>query len=235
MKPADAEGRTGGPAGAAVGRVGRPLRNRLVVVLAGAALLAGLGALGFGLTRNPFRLPSPLVGRPAPAFTLAVMAPPAPTARALWAPPAGLPDSVRMADLAGSVVVLNFWASWCLACREEHAPLSTVAEAYRERGVRFFGVLYQDRPENARRWIRQMGGQAYPTLLDPGSSTAIAYGVYGVPETYFIGRRGRIAGKHIGPVTAEALRGRIDSLLRAPPAPLERGEPAERPGRERRP
>lgn len=178
-------------------------------------IVVGLGLLGFGLTRDPFVLASPLVGGPAPEFHLEVMEPPELGPGARWRPPREHPDTVRLADLKGGVAVLNFWASWCLACREEHAALSSTAAAYRDRAVRFFGVLYQDRPAAARSWIRQMGGQSYPTLLDPGSRTAIDFGVYGVPETYFIGRDGRIAAKHIGPISAETLRGRIDSLRAA--------------------
>lgn len=179
----------------------------------GGVAVVGLGLLGFGLTRDPFVLPSPLVGSHAPAFSLEVMEPPELGPGAQWRPPFDPPDTVRLADLKGRVVVVNFWASWCLACREEHAPLSRTAEAYRERRVRFFGILYQDRPPSARQWIRQMGGQSYPTLLDPGSRTAIDFGVYGVPETYFIGRDGRVADKHVGAITEKALRERIDSLL----------------------
>ena len=193
-----------------------------MVAVAGVAVI-GLGLLGFGLTRDPFVLPSPLVGGPAPAFRLEVMEPGDPGARARWRPPRETPDTVRLADLEGRIVVLNFWASWCLACREEHAALSSTAEAYRNRGVRFYGVLYQDGPAAARRWIRQMGGQSYPTLLDPGSRTAIDFGVYGVPETYFIGRDGRVAAKHIGPISTETLRGRIDSLVAAGNGPARPG------------
>lgn len=190
--------------------------------------MTGLGLLGFGLTRDPFVLPSSLVGRPAPDFRLGVMEPGRPGPGAAWRPPRDVRDTIRLASFEGRIVVLNFWASWCLACRDEHAALSRTAEAYREKGVRFFGILYQDRPPAARRWIREMGGQSYPTLLDPGSRTAIDFGVYGVPETYVIGPDGRVAGGHIGPVTEEALRIRIDSLLATSAAGASRLDSAAR-------
>lgn len=171
-----------------------------------------LGLLAFGLTRDPYVLPSPLIDLPAPDLELGVMPPRAPAGGEERAES----ERVRLSDLRGEVVVINYWASWCLACREEHPALSRAADRYRDRGVRFFGVLYQDTPANARRFIREMGGQSYPTLLDPNSHTAIEFGVYGVPETFFIDRDGRIRFKQIGPVTDELLREKIDELLSEP-------------------
>lgn len=182
------------------------------VVFAVAVALPFVGLLAFGLTRDPNVIDSPLIGSPAADFVLPVLEMDAMT-RSGSPEPA---DSARLSAHRGEVVVLNFWASWCLACREEHAALSGVASEYRGRGVRFYGILYQDTPDNARRWIRAMGGQSYPSLLDPGSRTAIDYGVFGVPETFFIGRDGRIAYKQIGPVTYEILRTGIDSLVARP-------------------
>lgn len=151
--------------------------------------------LAYGMTLDPRELPSTMPGKAAPAFSLEVM-----EGRDA---PAG-PHSVRLDEHRGEVVVLNFWASWCLACRSEHAALSRVASMYDGRGVQFYGVLYNDSPANARRYIVQQGGQSYPTLLDPGTRTAIDYGLYGVPETFFIGPDGQIVHKHVGPVN-EAL------------------------------
>jgi cytochrome c biogenesis protein CcmG/thiol:disulfide interchange protein DsbE len=181
--------------------------------LVGAAIgLPFVALLGFGLTRDPRAIPSPLPGRSAPDFRLAVLRPGD-------YPPARVPrDTAALSDHRGQVVVLNFWASWCLACRDEHAALSTVAREYAGRDVQFFGPVYNDTPARAARWIEAMGGQAYPSLLDEGSRTAIDYGLYGVPETFFIGRDGRVAYKHIGPVNESLLRQKIDSLLRAAPA-----------------
>jgi cytochrome c biogenesis protein CcmG/thiol:disulfide interchange protein DsbE len=168
--------------------------------------------LAYGMTRDPKEIPSPLPGRAAPAFSLAVFA------EGVGAQHRASGDSVRLADHTGEVVVLNFWASWCLACRDEHATLSDVSDIYAGMGVKFYGVLYNDVPANGTRWISEMGGQSYPSLEDPRTRTAIDYGLYGVPETFFIGRDGRVAYKHVGPVSATVLRRKLDSLL-ALPAP----------------
>ncbi len=173
-----------------------------------------IALLGFGLTRDPREIPSPLPGRPAPAFALPVM-----RAGDVVRPPQ-VGDTVRLGDHAGDVVVVNFWASWCLACREEHRVLSDVAARYADKDVHFYGVLYQDSPANGRVWISEMGGQSYPSLDDPRSRTAINFGLYGVPETFFIARDGRVAYKQVGPVTESLLTARLDSLL-AQPAPTQ--------------
>jgi cytochrome c biogenesis protein CcmG/thiol:disulfide interchange protein DsbE len=177
----------------------------LIITIPFVALLA------FGLGRDPRLIPSPLPGRDAPEFLLAVLdtLPP----NSVGSPGPG--DLVRLSSLRGEVVVVNFWASWCLACQDEHAILSRSAEWYRDDSVRFFGIVYSDTPANATRWIARMGGQSYPALLDPRSSTAIQYGLYGVPETYFIGRDGRVAHKIVGPVTMGDLTHWIDRLLAA--------------------
>lgn len=175
-----------------------------------AASVPMLALFAFGLTRDPREIPSPLPGRAAPLFAMAVM-----PAVANAAPMA---DTVRLAARRGRVVVMNFYASWCLACRDEHPILQELAPEYQAKGVDFYGVLYKDSPDAIRRWIDEMGGQPYQTLLDPGTRTAIDYGLYGVPETFFIGRDGRVARKHVGPVTREVLRRTLDSLLAEPSA-----------------
>ncbi|MFN2563999.1 MAG: TlpA family protein disulfide reductase [Gemmatimonadaceae bacterium] len=182
-------------------------------LIAAAVSLPLVALLGFGLTRDPRDIPSPLPGLTAPDFRLAVLRPgDYPAARIDR-------DTAALSDHRGEIVVLNFWASWCLACRDEHAALSAIAREYAGRGVQFFGPVYNDTPTNAARWIEAMGGQAYPSLLDQGSRTAIDYGLYGVPETFFIGRDGRVAYKHVGPVTEALLRRKIDSLRTAPESP----------------
>lgn len=166
-----------------------------------------IALLGFGMTRDPRDIPSPLPGRAAPTFTLATFT----------GTPGGRPDTVSLRALRGKIVVLNFWASWCLACRDEHSALLVVGSAYRDTAdVKFYGVLYNDSPENGRQWIQQMGGDSYPSLLDPGSKIAIDYGLYGVPETYFIGRDGKVAFKQTGPVTQAMLVRKIEELRRQP-------------------
>lgn len=172
-------------------------------LIAAAIVLPLLALLAFGMTRNPNVIPSPLPGREAPHFELITMP----------LDEAGTAESVDLAALRGNVVVVNFWASWCLACRDEHVPLSRVARAYADEPVRFYGIVYNDSPRNARQWIEAMGGQAYPSLLDPDSRTAIDYGLYGVPETFVIGPDGTVRHKIIGPATEQVLRAQIDTLL----------------------
>ena len=168
--------------------------------------------LAWGFTRDPGEIPSPLPGHPAPQFSLDVFAP--------GQPPLSRPigDTVRLADLRGQVVVLNFWASWCGACREEHAVLSETARQYAGRPVHFFGVLYNDSLPAGEAWIAEMGGQSYPSMQDPGARTAIDYGLYGVPETFFIDGGGRVAYKELGPVTEVRLTRIVDSLIAALPS-----------------
>ncbi len=179
--------------------------KRSAIALLAAAPLIALFAYGF--TRNPAEIPSPLPGRQAPAFTLAVMTP----GEGSLARPSG--DTIRLRDLAGKVVVLNFWASWCLPCRTEHAALSEAARHYADKPTQFIGVLYNDEPAAGSRWISEMGGMSYPAVTDNESRTAIDYGLYGVPETFIIDPSGRVAHKNLGPITADVLRRVIDSVL----------------------
>jgi cytochrome c biogenesis protein CcmG, thiol:disulfide interchange protein DsbE len=159
--------------------------------------------LGYGLTRDPRIVPSPLVGHPAPSFTL----------RQLDGTP------VALADLRGQVVLLNFWASWCEVCVAEHALLRDADQRWRHQGLRVVGIVYDDSAAPAGAWMRTHGG-TWPTLLDPASRTAIDYGLFGVPETFVLDRAGRIVQKQTGPVTAELLAQWIPPLLaqRATPA-----------------
>ena len=168
------------------------------------------------IDKDPRAITSPLPGHPAPDFKLAVFSVPGGAAKNVEL----MRDSIRLDSLHGQVVVLNFWASWCLACRDEHRPLSVAATALTGQDVRFFGVLYQDVPQNGRDWIKDMGGQTYPGLYDPNSRTAIDYGIYGVPETFFIGRDGKVAYKHVGAVTQQLVMDTVRALLAraAPPA-----------------
>ena len=176
----------------------------------GAAIaIPVIALLAFGMTRDPRDIPSPLPGRAAPDFTLASFtAAPGSANRA---------DSVHLAALRGDVVVVNVWASWCLACRDEHPVLREVGKRYAGTDVHFLGMLYNDNVDNGRQWITEMGGQSYPALEDPGARTAIDYGVYGVPETFFVGRDGVVAYKHTGPITEAVLVAKIEELRKAPP------------------
>jgi cytochrome c biogenesis protein CcmG, thiol:disulfide interchange protein DsbE len=186
------------------------------------AMLPVVALLAWGMTRDPREIPSPLPGRPAPEFALAVM--PADLPRGTAEPTPF--DTVRLADERGKILVLNYYASWCLACRDEHPALHRVSQLYADKPVQVYGILYKDTPNAIRDWIRKMGGQDYPTLLDPSARTAIDYGLYGVPETFFVAADGKVVKKHVGPVTEDILIRTIDSLLAATPdapAPVQSG------------
>lgn len=180
-----------------------------------AAAVPIVGLLAYGMTKDPRQIISPLPGKLAPDFALTSFA-----TGSRPALPVQVGDTVRLSSQKGKVVVVNYWASWCTECRYEHAALTETAEAYVATApdVRFLGVLYNDKPDRGIEWIQRMGGQSYPSLDDPGARAAIDYGVYGVPETFFVGKDGRVAYKHVGPITAELLRQKVDSL-RAVPGP----------------
>jgi cytochrome c biogenesis protein CcmG/thiol:disulfide interchange protein DsbE len=162
-----------------------------------AAALPVLGLLAYGFRVNPRDIPTPLLDRPAAAFVLTSFA--------------GEPMSLEAHR--GRVVVVNFWASWCHpACYEEAPVLERNWRAYRDRGVVVLGVDIQDRAEAAKKFIADFS-LTFPNALDVGGKVSVDYGVYGVPETFFIDRRGRIRAKHVGAVTEEAFRRQVDRLL----------------------
>jgi cytochrome c biogenesis protein CcmG/thiol:disulfide interchange protein DsbE len=144
---------------------------------------------------DPSRIPSALIGRPVPSFALA----PLPGLMHEGQPVPGLSD----ADLkAGTVTVVNVWASWCGPCRQEHPALMQLA---RSPSLRMVGINYKDNPENARRFLGALGSPFVAVGADPTGRTAIDFGVYGVPETFIVGPDGTIRYKHIGPVMPEHL------------------------------
>jgi len=124
--------------------------------------------------------------------------------------------SFSLDSLRQQPVVLNFWAPWCLGCKIEHPYLVRAWHAYRREGVAFVGIVYQDTASNARAFLREHGG-GWLTLQDPDQRMAIDYGVYGVPETFFIDRHGVIRDKSTGPVTPELLSRDIQQLLQSKP------------------
>lgn len=167
--------------------VGGPPRSRRAALLVPLLVFVGLAALlAVGLTLDPSKVPSPLIGKPVPQFKL-----PAVKGRTL---------GLSSGDLIGHVSLVNVFASWCTACREEHPLLMQLA---REHVVQIYGLNYKDRPEDAARWLDDFGDPYARTGADLDGRVAIDWGVYGVPETFVIDREGRIAYKRIGPVTPE--------------------------------
>jgi cytochrome c biogenesis protein CcmG, thiol:disulfide interchange protein DsbE len=167
---------------------------RWLIPLAAVPVLA---LLAYGFRVSPRDIPSPLVGRPAPAFTLATLE--------------GAPFGLEMHR--GKVVVVNFWASWCYpACYEEAPVLEQNWRDYRERGVVVLGVDIQDKREAAQKFVGDFG-LTFPVAQDLKGTVSVDYGVYGVPETFFLDREGRIRVKHVGAVTDDVFRTTVDRLL----------------------
>jgi cytochrome c biogenesis protein CcmG/thiol:disulfide interchange protein DsbE len=168
--------------------------KRYFIPLAG--FLVMIGFLAVGLRLNPREVPSPLIDRPVPAFSLPTLAAPE--------------VSLAAQDLKGKVWLLNVWASWCVACRAEHPLLVDLAKT---GTVPIYGLNYKDKREDALRWLGNYGNPYQASLSDTSGLVGIDLGVYGVPETFVIDRNGLIRYKHTGPVTAEALRDTILPLI----------------------
>jgi cytochrome c biogenesis protein CcmG/thiol:disulfide interchange protein DsbE len=156
-----------------------------------------VGFLYAGLGLNPREVPSPLIDRPAPAFSLPRLDDPG--------------KSIRREDLLGKVWVLNVWASWCAPCQQEHPLVIDLAKRTR---VPVYGLNYKDQPGNARAWLQRLGDPYAATLIDFDGRVGIDWGVYGVPETFVIDTKGQVRYKHIGPLTERAVRERIEPLLK---------------------
>ena len=169
------------------------MRTAFIPLLAFAALAAFLGA---GLGHDPALVPSPLVGKPAPAFTLARLDNPSLT--------------ISPADMAGQVWLLNVWASWCGACREEHPALMAFAAKSR---VPVIGLNYKDARADGIGWLNKFGNPYRTTALDLDGRVGIDFGVYGVPETFVIDKRGIIRHKFIGELTPELVKQKLQPLL----------------------
>ena len=153
--------------------------------------------LGAGLHLDPKEVPSPLIGKPAPAFALTRLDDPTQT--------------IRRDDLLGQVWMLNVWASWCVACREEHPLLVEFAKA---KMLPIYGLNYKDQSAAGQKWLADFGNPYTASISDFDGRVDIDYGVYGVPETFIIDRQGVVRFKQIGPITPEVIRTKIEPLVR---------------------
>lgn len=175
----------------------------MLPVLAFAGLAAVfLARLSSGA--DPSAVPSPLIGRPAPALALPALSGLAGTD--------GPVPGLAGADLKGRVTVVNVWASWCAPCRTEHALLMRLA---RTGGMRLVGVDYKDGAENGRRFLERYGNPFAAVGADASGRTAIDWGVYGVPETFVVGPDGTVRAKHVGPLTPETLPAFLEKVRAA--------------------
>jgi cytochrome c biogenesis protein CcmG, thiol:disulfide interchange protein DsbE len=194
---------------------GRVLRWTGLAVVGVTVVLAVVLASRFG--SDPGLVDSPLLGKPAPEFALE-----------------GLDgsDGTSLSDLRGDIVVVNFFASWCLECRDEHDDLVAASESFADQDVTFLQVAYQEEPAESLDYLAEAGASDFTLYLaDPGSRTAIAYGVFGIPETFFIDQDGTVVGKIIGEADALILGATIDSIRDGQqPGQQITGDTQQRPG-----
>jgi cytochrome c biogenesis protein CcmG/thiol:disulfide interchange protein DsbE len=172
--------------------------KRPLLVLLGVAAAMGLLLFAFATLfgKDPHQVPFGLKDKPAPDFTLTRL---------------DTGETVKLSELRGRPLVLNFWASWCGPCQQEHPTLARAAKHFGGE-ARFFGVVFEDTPEEARKFARPMD-PSFPQLIDPMSRMAVDYGVTGVPETYFIDGQGIIRDKFVGPlVDMQELASRLRAL-----------------------
>lgn len=168
------------------------------LALAGAAVVFSV-VLASGFGSDPGLVESPLIGKPAPVLDLEML---------------DGSGEFQSTSLDGQIVVVNFFASWCLECRNEHADLVATADAFASRNVRFVLISYQEDPISTLEYLASAGISDSTTYLqDPGSRAAIAYGVFGIPETFFINEDGIVVGKIIGEADALILGATLDSIL----------------------
>ncbi|HEX9274399.1 MAG TPA: TlpA disulfide reductase family protein [Candidatus Binatia bacterium] len=166
----------------------------LVGVIAGGVI----SLLAYGFSRESCYIYSPLVAKPAPSFTLTLFD----------------GGTLNSKDILGKAVLVNFWASWCVPCRAEARALEETWQKYRDRGVGFLGVNIQDKDEDARAFMKEFG-ITYLNGRDTDGKIAVDYGVWGIPETFFIDPQGRITYKHAGEVKAPIIEAKLDEALKS--------------------
>jgi cytochrome c biogenesis protein CcmG/thiol:disulfide interchange protein DsbE len=152
--------------------------------------------LAIGLKLNPTEIPSPFIGKPAPAFSAATLDNPQ--------------QQLTPADLQGKVWLFNVWASWCTSCRAEHPVLNEMAK---QQAAPIIGLNYKDARKDALGWLNRLGNPYDVSIVDPEGRIGIDWGVYGVPETFVIDKKGIIRHKHTGPVTPETVQQTLLPLI----------------------
>ncbi|MCH7584813.1 MAG: redoxin domain-containing protein [Acidobacteria bacterium] len=177
-------------------------RGRLLVISAVsliALVLAVVFSTRFGA--DPRLSPSPLIGNPVPDVTLDLVE---------------SDDSLRLRDLAGQILVVNFWAPWCVPCRAEHSDLLALADGFEDLGVSVVGAVYQSRQDDVIAFLDELG-RGYPVGMDDRSRVAIGFGVRGVPETYFVDRDGTVVAKITGPISLGLATATLDRIILGEP------------------
>jgi cytochrome c biogenesis protein CcmG/thiol:disulfide interchange protein DsbE len=171
--------------------------NRTVLLI-GIVIAAALVVILFiGLGKDPSAIRSPLIDKTAPEFSLREV---------------GTNNTIDLAQYRGKPLIINFWATWCGPCWEEHPSLVASARAL-QPNVQFLGVVFQDKEEKILGFLQQRG-TAYPTVVDEKGKTAIAYGVGGVPETYFVDAKGTIRAKYAGPMNGDIIQENLQKVLK---------------------
>ncbi len=170
--------------------------RRLTITLLAIMLLIGL--LAYGFSRDPRYIASPLIGHPAPSFTLTLFD----------------GKNVRLQDLRGKVVFLNFWASWCPPCRAEAKELEATWQKFKDKDIVFVGINIQDKEPNAKEFINEFG-ITFPNGRDATGRVAVDYGVWGIPETFFIDAEGRITYKHVGSLGWPIISAKLEEAQRS--------------------
>jgi len=171
-----------------------PWRRLLITVV---IVIPIVWLLAYGFSRDPRYIQSPLIARQAPSFTLPLFG----------------GGTITFDDLRGKVVFLNFWASWCPPCRAEAKTLEAAWQRYKDREVVFLGIDIQDTEQDARAFLREFG-ITYLNARDESGKVAIEYGVWGIPETFFIDREGRITFKQVGALGWPIITAKLDEALR---------------------